>query len=141
MRFTVVVGFLTLIVANLAQAVEVDVANVWLRESIPGSENGAAYFTITNQQAEIVRLVGATTDAARAVEVHEHVMRDGMMRMRRVPALEIAPDATVELKPGSYHLMMFGLKKPLAVGDQVEFILNFDNGDTMLIRGDVRPIQ
>jgi len=75
MRFTVVVGFLTLIVANLAQAVEVDVANVWLRESIPGSENGAAYFTITNQQAEIVRLVGATTDAARAVEVHEHVMR------------------------------------------------------------------
>lgn len=141
MRFTAVVGFLTLIFANLAQAVEVDIANIWLRESIPGSENGAAYFTITNQQAETVRLVGATTEAARAVEVHEHVMRDGMMRMRRVPALEIAPDATVELKPGSFHLMLFGLKKPLAVGDQVEFILNFDNGDSMTIRGDVRPIQ
>lgn len=141
MRFTAVVGFLTLIFANLAQAVEVDIANIWLRESIPGSENGAAYFTITNQQAETVRLVGATTEAARAVEVHEHVMRDGMMRMRRVPSLEIAPDATVELKPGSFHLMLFGLKKPLAVGDQVEFILNFDNGDSMTIRGDVRPIQ
>jgi copper(I)-binding protein len=68
-------------------------------------------------------------------------MRDGMMRMRRVPALEIAPDATVEFKPGSYHLMMFGLKKPLVVGDQVEFILNFDNGDTRTIRGEVRPIH
>lgn len=141
MRFTLVVGLLTLMFANLAQAVEVDIANVWLRESIPGSENGAAYFTITNQQAETVRLVGAATTAARAAEVHEHVMRDGMMRMRRVPALEIAADATVELKPGSYHLMMFGLKKPLVVGDQVEFTLNFDNGDTMIIRGEVRPIQ
>jgi copper(I)-binding protein len=141
MRFTLVCGFITLMFANLAQAVEVDIANVWLRESIPGSENGAGYFTITNQQADSIRLVGATTDAARAVEVHEHVMRDGMMRMRRVPVLEIAADTTIEFKPGSYHLMMFGLKKPLAIGDQVEFTLNFDNGDTHTIRGEVRPIQ
>ena len=141
MRFTRVLGLLTLIFANVAQAAQVEIANVWLRESIPGSENGAAYFTITNQQAETIRLVGASTEAARAVEVHEHVMRDGMMRMRRVPALEIAHDVTVELKPGSYHLMLFGLKKPLAIGDQIEFILNFENGETTVIRGDVRPIQ
>lgn len=141
MRFTWIVGLFTLIFANFAHAADVDIDNVWLRETIPGSQNGAAYFTITNQRTETLRLVGAMTDAARAVEVHEHVMRDGMMRMRRVLALEIAPTATVELKPGSYHLMLFGLKKPLAVGDQVDFTLNFDNGDTMVIRGDVRPIQ
>ena len=141
MRFTQVIGLLIVIFANVAQAAQVEIANVWLRESIPGSENGAAYFTITNQQAQPIRLVGASTEAARAVEVHEHVMRDGMMRMRRVPALEIAPDATVELKPGSYHLMLFGLKKPLAVGDQIEFTLNFENGATTVIRGDVRAIQ
>ena len=141
MRFTIAVGLATLLFANLAHAVDGDISNVWLRETIPGAENGAAYFTMTNQQAEVIRLVGATTSAARAVEVHEHVMRDGMLRMRRVLALEVAPDATVELKPGSYHLMMFGLVAPLVVGDQIEFTLNFDNGDTKTIIGEVRPIQ
>lgn len=141
MRFTWTVGLLALLVANVAQAAGVDVSNVWLRETIPGAQNGAAYFTITNQHTEAVRLVGATTAAARVVEVHEHVMRDGMMRMQEVPALEIAPAATVQFKPGGYHLMLFGLKKPLVVGDQVDFTLNFANGDTMLIRGDVRAIK
>jgi periplasmic copper chaperone A len=141
MRFTWIVGLFTLIFANFAHAADVGIDNVWLRETIPGSQNGAAYFTITNQHTETVRLVGATTAAAHVVEVHEHVMRDGMMRMQQVPALEIAPAATIQLKPGGYHLMLFGLKKPLVVGEQVDFTLNFDNGDTMLIRGDVRAIK
>lgn len=66
-----------------------------------GTENGAAYFTISNSSAAPVVLIGANTDAARATEVHQHVMRDGMMRMRRVPELVIEPNQTLVFQPAA----------------------------------------
>lgn len=124
-----------------AFAAELEVSNVWLRETVPGAPNGAAYLSITNHSDVNVGLVSASTPAARAVEVHETVMRDGMMRMRRVPNLEIAVDTTVELKPGSYHLMLFGLVKPLVAGEQVSLTLQFADGQTLDVTGVVKTID
>ena len=40
----------------------------------------------------------------------------GMMMMEPVAKVEVAPGARVELKPGSYHLMLIGLKRALDAG-------------------------
>jgi copper(I)-binding protein len=40
--------------------------------------------------------------------------------------LEIKPGQTVELKPGSFHIMFGGLKKPLANGDHIKATLMFE---------------
>ena len=45
-------------------------------------------------------------------------MDGGVMKMRELKnGLEIPPGATIELKPGSYHIMMMNLSRPLAKGD------------------------
>ncbi len=41
------------------------------------------------------------------------------------------PGATVELKPGGYHIMMTGLKEPLKEGAMVKGTLTFENAGTV----------
>ena len=65
-------------------------------------------------------------------------MEDGIAKMRPVKGgLEIKPGETVELKPGSFHVMFVGLKKPLSAGDQFKATLVFEkagNGEHRLRR-------
>lgn len=122
-------------------AAEVEISNAWVKESIPGTENGAGYFTISNTGSSVISVVGADTDASRAIEVHQHVMRDGMMRMRRVPELVLEAGETVVFQPGGYHLMMFGVKNTFKPGDQVEFTLHFSDGDSVSFDAEVRSIR
>lgn len=112
--------------ASAARAGDIDVSTPWTRATVRGASVGVGYMTIENKGKEADRLTGAVTDAAAKVEVHEMKMDGAIMRMRFLPdGLEIKPGVTVTLKPGSYHLMLMGLKKPLLPGDSVHVTLNF----------------
>lgn len=54
----------------LAQALDVRVEHGWARPAIAGG-NGAAYLVITNAGDQPVTLIGASSDVARFVEIHE----------------------------------------------------------------------
>jgi copper(I)-binding protein len=70
--------------------------------------------------------VGGSTAAASGFEVHSMVMEQGVAKMRPVEGgLEIKPGETVELKPGSFHVMLTGLKQPLEKGQKVKATLEF----------------
>jgi copper(I)-binding protein len=85
--------------------------------------------TIANDGAVAVRLVGGECAAAERVEVHAMSMEGGVMRMRPVAGgLEIPAGGAVELKPAGMHLMLIGLRRPLATGESVGLTLIFDNG-------------
>lgn len=126
---------------HTANAAEVHITNAWLKESIPGSENGAGYFTVENRSDTEVVIVGAATEASRAIEIHQHIMRDGMMRMTRVPELSLAPRERIVFQPGGYHLMLFGVKNAFKVGDQVEFTLKFSDGSHTTFEAEVKSIR
>ena len=54
-------------------------------------------------------------------------MDQGVMRMRELKSgLEIKPGQTVELKPGSFHLMFVDLTRPLQKGDRIKGTLVFE---------------
>jgi periplasmic copper chaperone A len=50
------------------------------------------------------------------------------------------PGETVELKPGSFHVMFVGLKKPLPAGDHIKATLTFEKAGAVDIEYDVRPL-
>jgi copper(I)-binding protein len=57
------------------------------------------------------------------------VMERGVAKMRPVQGgLEIKPGETVELKPGSLHVMLMGLKQPLEKGQKVKGTLEIREG-------------
>ena len=106
-----------------------------------GSSVAAGYMTIKNSGSTPDRLISGSSDVAPKFEVHEMKMEDGIAKMRPVKGgLEIKPGETVELKPGSFHVMFVGLKKPLSAGDQFKATLVFEKAGSVNIDYDVRAM-
>ena len=103
-----------------------------------GSGNGAVYVTLDNTGRAPDALVGAASDAARAVEVHETVLESGMAMMRPVGKIDVPAGKTVELKPGGYHLMLVDLKRALKPGEVVNVTLSFREAGKVPVTATVR---
>jgi periplasmic copper chaperone A len=88
--------------------------------------NSAVYLTLRNRGREADRLVRAESDIARAVEIHETRVEDGIMRMRPVDGVSVDVDGTAELRPGGLHIMLIGLQRSLAPGDRFPVVLHFE---------------
>jgi len=100
----------------------------WARATPPGADIGAAYMTITNKGTAADRLIGGSATVAGRFELHQMSMEGGVMKMRPVEGgLEIKPGQTIELKPGSLHAMLVGLKEPLRQGQRIKGTLVFQN--------------
>lgn len=111
------------IASGAAFAQSVDVRDAWVRTSVQGQRASGAFMKITARDG--TQLVGASTPVAGVTEVHEMRMEGDIMKMRAVPALDLPAGKTVELKPGSYHLMLMDLKAPLAKDSTVPLTLVF----------------
>ncbi len=84
-------------------AIKID--HPWARATPKGASVAGGYMKITNTGTTPDRLVGGTVEVAKRFEVHEMSMDGGVMKMREVAqGLDIAPGATVELKPGGFHI-------------------------------------
>jgi periplasmic copper chaperone A len=102
------------------------IAQPWARATPKGAGVGGGYLTVTNTGTTSDRLIGAESNAAKMVQIHEMTMDNGVMKMRPVPGgLEIKPGQTVMLAPGGYHVMFMGLKAPFVQGQHVDAILEF----------------
>ncbi len=85
--------------------------------------NGAVYMTIANGGAAADAVVSATSDAAKTVELHEVRNEGGVMAMRPLESFPLPAGGTLEMKPGSYHVMLLGLTRHLHAGDTVKVTL------------------
>ena len=103
----------------------VSVKDVWARPVILMSRPGAAYFTIHNEGAVADKLIKASSSFADRVELHVHKHDNGIMKMVQVADIPAPAHGVTMIKPGGYHLMLFGLKKKLAVGDDLPLTLTF----------------
>ena len=98
----------------------------------PAAATTAVYLIIANDGCMPDQLVGATTDVADAVEIHETAKEDGAVVMRPLPdGLTILAGSTAKLEPGGDHLMLIGLREDLVAGNS--FLLSL----TFLFAGDV----
>lgn len=115
----------------------IEVRDVWARTSTQGM-NSAVYFVIENHNAEADELIGAASDAAEAVEIHESRLEGDVMTMNRVESVALEPSAAVEFKPGGYHVMLIGLQRDLKAGDEIEVILQFRGSPDLTVKATVR---
>lgn len=111
-----------LLLSSLALA-QVKVEGGWARATVQGQKATGAFMKLTAPQA--TRLVAVSSPAAGVAEVHEMKMDGSVMQMRAIPALDLPANKVVELKPGSYHLMLMDLKAPLMKDSSVALTLTF----------------
>ena len=68
-------------------------------------------------------------------------MENGVAKMRPVEGgLEIKPGETVQLKPGSFHVMLMGLKQPLDKGQKIKGTLQFEKAGKVEIEYTVEAL-
>ena len=132
MKFPVLVSALLLAAMASASAHDYTVGSLkidhpWSRATPKGASVAGGYMKITNTGSAPDRLVGGATEAAKKFEIHEMKMDGSVMKMRELTdGLEIPPGGTIELKPGSFHVMMTGVTKPFVKGERVKASLTFE---------------
>lgn len=113
--------------ADSFKAGDITIASPWTRATPRGAKVAGGYLKLTNSGTGADKLMGAVTDIAGRVEIHEMVMNDGVMQMRpQTAGLEVKAGQTVELKPGGYHVMFMDLKRQLKEGESVKATLQFE---------------
>lgn len=101
---------------------------------IPGSHNSAVFLRMSNTAATPVTLIGVSTDSAAKAQLHLHSQVDGMMRMRPVEAITLAPGETLLFESGGYHIMLLNVQDAINTGDTVELTLEFKGGASHLVQ-------
>lgn len=93
---------------------------------VPGAKVGDGYLTITNTGTEPDRLVGASSERAKTVQLHQMSMDNGVMTMRELKGgLVIPAGQTVTLEP-NYHLMFQDIAKPFKQGETIKAVVSFE---------------
>ena len=114
------------------------VEDAWVREAPPNAHMMAAYMTLKNTGSGDAVLTQVDSPAFGHVMLHKSEVVDGVARMIHQDEIVVPAQGTVELKPGSFHLMMSAPEKRLVEGDRVDFVLTFSNGDITRVQADVR---
>lgn len=134
------------IVASLltgAAHAQVTVQDAWVRATVPHQKATGAFMQL--QAAQDSRLVSASSPIAAIAEVHEMAMRDNVMRMRQVEAVELPAGKTVEFTPGGYHVMLMELKQQVKEGETVPLTLVIEGKDgkraSVEVKALVRPLN
>jgi periplasmic copper chaperone A len=91
----------------------------------------AGFMTIGNTGGPADRLLAAASPMAEKIEIHGIKVVGPDIAMRPLEkGVGLPADTTITLKPRGYHLMMRGLKAPLAKGQRVPVTLTFEKAGT-----------
>ena len=105
-------------------AQDVQVQDAWARATVPGQKATGAFMRLTSPHG--TRLKSLTTPVAGVAQVHEMRLEGDIMKMQALEnGLELPAGKTVELKPGSYHVMLLDLKMPLRKDSTIPLTLVF----------------
>lgn len=92
---------------------------------------GAAYFTLLGGAAEN-RLMQISSPQIVRVELHESLMKDGMMTMQAIEGGVTIPAGTkVAFAPGGKHAMLYDINPSVKPGDKVKLTFAYANGRTI----------
>lgn len=118
---------LSVFVLSFAASAQVTVKDAWVRATVAQQKATGAFMQLLS--AQDAQLISAQSPVAGVVEVHEMRMDGGVMKMRAVPKLALPAGQAVDLKPGSYHVMLMDLKGQVKDGDTVPVTLVVEGQD------------
>jgi copper(I)-binding protein len=123
--------------ADQGEAGSLRIERPWARASIGAVKAGAAYLRIVNRGEVVDRLIATATPVAEHAALHTHLMAQGVMKMRPLETVEVAPGEPTVLKPGGLHIMLMGLRRPLREGETFPLALTFRRAGTIEVEVEV----
>ncbi len=121
----------TLLTASASGAGDTPVGELVIRSASVTPTRGsnrttAGYIWVVSHSKKSDRLMSASCTCAADVQLHRMWMDGQIMRMRKVEGgLEVPPGRVLILSNGGAHLMLTGVKTPLAPGAKVRMTFVF----------------
>ena len=96
---------------------------------------GAAFIVIENHTGEDDRLIGASSEIAKRVELHTHIEdANGVMKMTHVEeGFPVAAGETIMMQRGGQHVMFMGLNDAMEQDDMVTVTLTFEKAGDVVV--------
>ena len=133
------IALIALICLPIASAhAELNITDAWSPQAQPG-RTMAGFMTLENIGDAPIALVDGSSPQFGRIEIHGMINDDGVMRMRRLEQLVIDANGQIELKPGSFHMMLMEPKTALVAGDVIDLVLVDDQGNDHAVTLTVRP--
>jgi len=134
LRSTALAALAALTLASPALAQQIEVHDPYARSASPAARTGAAFMVIRNQGDADDRLIGASSPAAKLVQLHTHREAEGVMRMVHVEDGFVLPaDGEIVMERGGRHVMFMGLTAPFEQGETVPLTLVFEQGGEVTV--------
>jgi copper(I)-binding protein len=131
-----------LLVAAAPALAGVTASDAWVRGTVPAQTVTGAFLTLRSSDA--AKVIAVRSPVAASAEIHSTSMEGGVMHMRPMNDLALPAGKSVELKPGGQHIMLMGLRRPLAAGDKVPLVFMVEDAagkrTTLEVAADVRPL-
>lgn len=124
-------AFAALLLLSSASRSEILLEHAWAQASPPKAVVGRAFVTITNQSDEIEHLVEVSTDAALNAEITGIRILQNVPNLRRLFNIDIPPHRSIVFAPGSYHILLRNLRKPLVAGEMITGELVFEKSGSI----------
>ena len=124
--------------SSIAQAHHLVVKNIWIPEAPPVSKVMAAFMVFQNRSDKDVNITEISSPDFDRVEMHLSVIIDGVAKMLPQKQLIVPAKGQLELKPGSYHLMLFNPEKALKSGDTATIDILMSDGNRFTVKAFVK---
>lgn len=93
-----------------------------------------AFVHLTNVSGQDQTIIGADSEFATVVELHEVIDDGGVNLMQeKEGGFPVAADETYELNPGEDHIMLMELEDEIQPGDLIEITLELADGQTQTL--------
>lgn len=114
---------------------ELHIAHPWSQELPPNAPNVAAYFVVHNNGKTADTLLSVDSPISDDAQLHEHVHKDGLMKMQQVQSVEVPANGELKFAPGAYHVMLMQPKDRslLADGKRFPLTLHFKNAGDITV--------
>ncbi len=122
-RFALALALLLPAVAP-AQPAQLEMKDIWARDTVGSTANAAVYMTITSPAAD--RLLAASSSAANKTDLMTMQGGSSAMEMKYLKAIDIPANTPVSLNPTGLHVWLTGLKHPLVAGQTFPLTLTFE---------------
>ncbi len=127
-------------IAHEVTAGDIQIIHPHIPQPAASAKAAGGFMAIVNNGTEADRLLGAESDIAMKVEVHESkVDANGVGTMEHVDFIEIPAGGTVNLEHGGYHIMFMGLKGTLTEGEMHKGVLVFERAGRVEIEFQIDP--
>lgn len=119
----------------------IDVNDAYARATPPNATTSAVFATIENTGDKDRVIVEAASQASSVVELHDVIMDGDVMKMRQVKSITVPANGQTILKPGSLHIMLLDVEKPMKEGKTINVELTFANGEVQVLTVPVKKVM